>query len=60
MEEEGDYKVVAFSEKGVVMAIENVAMRCYGVQFHPESIVSEHGHALFRNFVETTDQGELM
>jgi anthranilate synthase component 2 len=30
-----------------------------GVQFHPESIVSEHGHALFRNFVETTNQGEL-
>jgi anthranilate synthase component II len=24
----------------------------YGVQFHPESIASEHGHALLRNFLD--------
>jgi anthranilate synthase component 2 len=43
-----------------IMGFKHKDLKVEGVQFHPESIVSEHGHALFRNFVETTDQGELM
>ena len=43
-----------------IMGFKHKDLNVEGVQFHPESIVSEHGHALFRNFVETIDQGELM
>lgn len=43
-----------------IMGFKHKHLNVEGVQFHPESIVSEHGHALFRNFIETTDQGELM
>lgn len=35
-----------------VMAIENRAQRLYGVQFHPESLLTEHGHQMLGNFVE--------
>jgi anthranilate synthase component 2 len=42
-----------------IMGFKHKRLNVEGVQFHPESIVSEHGHALFRKFVETTDQGEL-
>ena len=42
-----------------IMGFKHKDLNVEGVQFHPESIVSEHGHALFRNFVGTTDQGEL-
>jgi anthranilate synthase component 2 len=42
-----------------IMGFKHKRLNVEGVQFHPESIVSEHGHALFRNFVGTTDQGEL-
>ena len=43
-----------------IMGFKHKHLNVEGVQFHPESIVSEHGHALFRNFVEKTDQGELV
>jgi anthranilate synthase component 2 len=35
-----------------IMALEVVGMPIYGVQFHPESILSEHGHAILRNFLD--------
>jgi anthranilate synthase component 2 len=36
---------------GVIMAMHHRTMPIYGVQFHPESIASEHGHAILANFL---------
>jgi anthranilate synthase/aminodeoxychorismate synthase-like glutamine amidotransferase len=41
----------AFSQEKIMMALEHVSLPVYGVQFHPESILSEHGMQLFRNFM---------
>ena len=33
------------------MALEHIKYPVYGIQFHPESIASEHGHKLLKNFI---------
>jgi len=43
-----------------IMGIRHKSMNVEGVQFHPESIVSEHGHDLLRNFIESTSQRKVM
>jgi len=43
--------VTAKTAGGVIMAIEHNELPIYGVQFHPESIETEHGHQLLRNFL---------
>ncbi len=43
--------ITAKSEDGVIMAIAHKEHAISGVQFHPESIASEHGHKLLQNFV---------
>jgi len=43
--------VVAHSEDGVVQAVRGTDAPVHGVQFHPESVLSEHGDALVRNFL---------
>ena len=37
------------------MAIQHKKLPIYGVQFHPESIMSEHGHKLLKNFTKITE-----
>lgn len=44
-------RVTARSDDGVVMAIEHRELPIWGVQFHPEAILTEHGHDLLRNFL---------
>ncbi len=47
--------VTAWTDDGEIMGVRHVglanAVRLEGVQFHPESILSEHGHAMLRNFL---------
>ena len=46
--------VTATSEDGEIMGVRHKSMPIEGVQFHPESIESEHGHAMLRNFLATS------
>jgi anthranilate synthase/aminodeoxychorismate synthase-like glutamine amidotransferase len=41
----------AWTNDGLVMAVHHRTLPVYGVQFHPESIASEHGHAILANFL---------
>lgn len=45
-------EITARSEDGVIMGIQHKEMPIYGVQFHPESIASEHGHDILANFMK--------
>ncbi|MFP6740935.1 MAG: aminodeoxychorismate/anthranilate synthase component II [Alphaproteobacteria bacterium] len=45
-------EVSAETDDGVIMGIAHRELPIHGVQFHPESIASEHGHALLRNFLD--------
>ena len=50
-------EITARSEDdGVVMGVMHRDYPVHGVQFHPESIASEHGHQLLRNFLEIADE----
>ena len=44
-------EVTAETDDGVIMGLRHKELPIYGVQFHPESIASEHGHALLANFL---------
>jgi len=45
----------AVTEKGEIMALSHKSAPTYGVQFHPESILTEHGHKLFANFLRLAE-----
>jgi len=47
-----DLTVNAETADGVVMGLAHRSLPVHGVQFHPESIASEHGHRLMRNFLD--------
>ena len=42
----------AHSDDGVIQGVRHVELPIHGVQFHPESISSQHGHDILRNFIE--------
>ena len=50
-----DLEVTAWTEDGEIMGVRHRKLALEGVQFHPESILTEHGHALLKNFL--TEQG---
>jgi anthranilate synthase component 2 len=47
-------EVTAWTEDGEIMGFRHRDYLIEGVQFHPESILTEHGHALLKNFLEMT------
>jgi anthranilate synthase component II len=47
-------EVTATSEDGVIQGVMHKTLPVHGVQFHPESIASENGHALLANFLALT------
>ena len=44
-------RVTAHTPDGEIMGVRHAALDIEGVQFHPESILTEHGHAMLRNFL---------
>lgn len=46
-------RVDAWTADGEIMGMSHVAKPIFGVQFHPESIASEHGHALIQRFLQS-------
>ena len=50
-------EVTSETADGEIMGVRHKTLPIYGVQFHPESVLSEHGHALLRNFLEL-DEGK--
>ena len=45
-------EVTAWTEDGEIMGVRHKELPIEGVQFHPESILTEHGHAMLKNFLE--------
>ena len=45
-------EVTAWTPDGEIMGIKHRTLAIEGVQFHPESILTEHGHAMLKNFLE--------
>jgi len=45
-------EVTAWTDDGEIMGVRHKSLAVEGVQFHPESILTEHGHALLANFLK--------
>jgi len=44
-------EITAETKDGIIMGIAHKKHKIFGVQFHPESIASEHGHQIIKNFL---------
>lgn len=49
-------EITAWLDSGMIMGLRHRDLPIEGVQFHPESIASEHGHAMLRNFLDRLGQ----
>jgi anthranilate synthase component 2 len=47
-----DLEVTAWTDDGEIMGVRHKHLPIEGVQFHPESILTEHGHAMLKNFLD--------
>ena len=48
-------EITAEIDDGTIMGLSHRTLPIHGVQFHPESIASEHGHALLKNFIDIAE-----
>lgn len=53
---EGNFEITAKTKAGVPMAMENKEKRCFGVQFHPESIMTPKGMLVLEGFLERVEE----
>jgi anthranilate synthase component 2 len=44
-------ETTAWTDDGIIMGLKHKKHPIYGLQFHPESIMTEHGHAMLKNFL---------
>ena len=47
-----ELEITAWTDDGEIMGVRHKTLPIEGVQFHPESILTEHGHAMLKNFLE--------
>ena len=47
-----ELEITAWTDDGEIMGVRHKTLDVEGVQFHPESILTEHGHAMLRNFLD--------
>ena len=50
-----ELSVTADTDDGLIMGLAHTRLPVHGVQFHPESIASEHGHLILQNFLDIVD-----
>lgn len=50
------FEITAETEDGLIMGLRHKSFHLYGVQYHPESIASDHGHALLKNFLDICEE----
>ncbi|AAC06781.1 anthranilate synthase component II [Aquifex aeolicus] len=55
-----ELKITAWSDDEEIMGIEHKEYPVYGVQFHPESVLSEHGMEILKNFLELAEERKLV
>ncbi len=48
-----DLEITAETKDGIIMGVQHKKYKISGVQFHPESIASEHGHKIIENFISS-------
>ncbi len=56
-----DFEITAETSDGIIMGLQHKTHPVHGVQFHPESIASQHGHGLLANFLKLAgfEPGEI-
>jgi anthranilate synthase component 2 len=54
----GELEITATSDDGEIMGVRHRRLAIEGVQFHPEAILTEHGHALLANFLSSSSRPE--
>ena len=52
-------EITAETEDGLIMGLAHKEYPIHGIQFHPESIASEHGHAILGNFLNLANRGGI-
>jgi anthranilate synthase component II len=52
-------QITAQTADGIIMGLQHTSLPLHGVQFHPESIATEHGHALLANFMRLAGMSPL-